>query len=363
MSLFCRCLAVLCALDRQRPRSPRDFDCPRVTGDRPLSGGRAADVAARWWPIASELGLKKSFVIENRARRDRQYRDGSRWSMPSPTAARCWSMRAVIATFPSSFSKLGFDPVKDLAPVGGIGVTPTLLVAPKSLPADDLKGLVQLSRQRPDGLSFSTAGYGLLQHLAVEEMAQRTGAKFVHVVYKGGAQAATDLIAARVDFGSFAAGSVIQFVKKASSSPWPSSRRPARTCCPTCRPPPSRGCPASTPAFISCCTRRRRRPKEVVSILSGELNKIVGDPALKERFANIGLRPDARLAPDAAAAIMRKTGEVWAPADQAPEYQAGLTAAGSPRRSLRSADSCLYKPGISHADLGLNSRPVAHSDR
>ena len=84
---------------------------------------------------------------------------------------------AVLATFPSSFSKLGFDPVKDLAPVGGIGVTPTLLVAPKSLPADDLKGLVQLSRQRPDGLSFSTAGYGLLQHLAVEEMAQRTGAQ------------------------------------------------------------------------------------------------------------------------------------------------------------------------------------------
>ena len=68
-------------------------------------------------------------------------------------------------------------------------------------------------------MSFSTAGYGLLQHLAVEEMAQRTGAKFVHVVYKGGAQAATDLIAARVDFGSFAAGSVIQFVKGGQLKP------------------------------------------------------------------------------------------------------------------------------------------------
>jgi tripartite-type tricarboxylate transporter receptor subunit TctC len=53
-------------------------------------------------------------------------------------------------------------------------------------------------------------------------------------------------------------------------------------------------------------------PKEVVSVLSGELDKIVGDPALKQRFARIGYDPTA-LAPEAAAAIMRKTGEVWAP--------------------------------------------------
>ena len=53
-------------------------------------------------------------------------------------------------------------------------------------------------------------------------------------------------------------------------------------------------------------------PKDVVSVLGGELNKIVGDPALKQRFAHIGYDPTA-LAPDAAAAITRKTGEVWAP--------------------------------------------------
>ena len=120
---------------------------------------------------------------------------------------------AVIATFPSSFSKLPYDPIKDLAPVGGIGITPTLLVTAAANPPTDLKGLVQWSKDKPDGLSFSTAGYGLLQHLAIEEMAQRTGGKFVHVVYRGGAQAVTDLVTARVDLGSFAAGSVLPLVK------------------------------------------------------------------------------------------------------------------------------------------------------
>ena len=73
----------------------------------------------------------------------------------------------VIATFPTSFSKLSYDPFKDLAPVGGIGVTPTLIVAAPSVPANDIKGLVEWSKTKPDGLNYSTAGYGLQQHLAV----------------------------------------------------------------------------------------------------------------------------------------------------------------------------------------------------
>lgn len=191
-------------------------------------------------------------------------------------------------------------------------MTPTVLVAPKSLPADDLKGLVQLSKQRPDGLSFSTAGYGLLQHLAVEEMAQRTGAKFVHVVYKGGAQAATDLIAARVDFGSFAAGSVIQFVKEGQLKPLAVVQETRSDLLPDVAAAAEQGLPGLDAGVHFMLYAPAATPKEVVSILGGELDKIVGDPALKQRFAHIGYDPTA-LAPDVAAAIMRKTGEVWAP--------------------------------------------------
>jgi tripartite-type tricarboxylate transporter receptor subunit TctC len=53
-------------------------------------------------------------------------------------------------------------------------------------------------------------------------------------------------------------------------------------------------------------------PRDVVSLLNTELNKVVADPALKERFATIGFDPTA-ISPERAAAIMRKTGEDWAP--------------------------------------------------
>jgi tripartite-type tricarboxylate transporter receptor subunit TctC len=288
-----------------------DFDCPRVTVIVPYPAGGAADVAARLVADRLELGLKKSFVIENRPGATGNIGTAAVVNA-KPDGCTLLVNAAVIATFPWSFTKLGFDPVKDLAPIGGIGVTPTLLVAPKSLPADDLKGLVQLSKQRPDGLSFSTAGYGLLQHLAVEEVAQRTGAKFVHVVYKGGAQAATDLIAARVDFGSFAAGSVIQFVKEGQLKPLAVVQETRSDLLPDVAAIAEQGLPGLDAGVHFMLYAPATTPKGVVSVLGGELNKIVGDPALKQRFAHIGYDPTA-LAPDAAAAIMRKTGEVWAP--------------------------------------------------
>ena len=255
--------------------------------------------------------MKRSFVIENRPGATGNIGTAA-VANAKPDGCTLLVNAAVIATFPWSFSKLGFDPVKDLTPIGGIGVTPTLLVAPKSLPADDLKGLVLLSKQRPDGLSFSTAGYGLLQHLAVEEMAQRTGAKFVHVVYKGGAQAATDLIAGRVDFGSFAAGSVIQFVKEGQLKPLGVIQEARSDLVPAVATTAEQGLPGLDAGVHFMLYAPAATPREVVSLLNGELNKVVGDPALKQRFANIGYDPTA-LTPEAAATIMRRTGEAWAP--------------------------------------------------
>jgi len=187
-----------------------------------------------------------------------------------------------------------------------------LLVASKSVPADDLKGLVTLSKERPDGLSFSTAGYGLLQHLAVEELAQRAGAKFVHVVYKGGAQASTDLIAARVDFGSFAAGSVIQFVKAGELKPLGVVQETRSALVPDVPTTAEQGLPGLDAGVHFMLYAPAAAPKDIVTVLNAELNKLVADPALKERFANIGYDPTA-ITPEQAAAIMRRTGEAWAP--------------------------------------------------
>jgi tripartite-type tricarboxylate transporter receptor subunit TctC len=292
------------------PSFAADFDCPRVTVIVPYPAGGAADVAGRLIAERLEPLMKKSVVVENRAGATGNIGTAAVVNA-KPDGCTLFVNGAVMATFPASFSKLGYDPLKDLAPIGGIGVTPTLLVAAKSVPADDLKGLVELSKQKPDGLSFSTAGYGLLQHLAVEEMAQRTGAKFVHVVYKGGAQASTDLLTARVEFGSFAAGSVIQLVKAGQLKPLGVIQETRSALVPDVPTTAEQGLPGLDAGVHFMLYAPAATPAEVVSLLSTELNKVVGDPALKERFAAIGFDPTA-ISAEQAAAIMHKTGADWA---------------------------------------------------
>jgi tripartite-type tricarboxylate transporter receptor subunit TctC len=293
------------------PSLAADYDCPRITVIVPYPAGGAADVAGRLIAERLEPLLKKSVVVENRAGATGNIGTAAVVNA-KPDGCTLLVNGAVMATFPASFSKLGYDPLKDLAPIGGIGVTPTLLVAAKSVPADDLKGLVELSRQKPDGLSFSTAGYGLLQHLAVEEMAQRAAAKFVHVVYKGGAQASTDLLTARVEFGSFAAGSVIQFVKAGQLKPLGVIQETRSALVPDVPTTAEQGLPRLDAGVHFMLYAPAATPAEVVSLLNTELNKVVGAPALKERFAAIGFDPTA-ISAEQAAAIMRKTGEDWAP--------------------------------------------------
>ena len=296
--------------DATRPTAA-DYDCARVTVVVPYPAGGAADVAGRLVADRLETLMKKSFVVENRPGATGNI-GAAAVANAKPDGCTLLVNAAVIATFPSSFTKLAYDPLKDLVPLGGIGVTPTLLVAAKSVPADDLAGLVHLSKQRPAGLSFSTAGYGLLQHLAVEEMAQRAGANFVHVVYKGGAQAATDLIAARVDFGSFAAGSVIQFVKGGQLKPLAVIAESRSALVPDVATTAEQGLPGLDAGVHFMLYAPAATPKDLVSLLNAELDKIVRDPALKQRFADIGFDPAAS-SPQQAAAIMRKTGEAWAP--------------------------------------------------
>jgi tripartite-type tricarboxylate transporter receptor subunit TctC len=307
-----RTLAILLAVGLSATSSlAADLDCARVTVIVPYPAGGAADVAGRLVADRLEAQLKKSFVVENRPGATGNIGTAAVVNA-KPDGCTLLVNAAVIATFPSSFSKLPYDPLRDLVPVGGIGVTPTLLVAAKSVPADDLKGLVQLSKERSDGLSFSTAGYGLLQHLAVEEMAQRAGAKFMHVIYKGGAQASTDLVAARVDFGSFAAGSMIQLVRAGQLKPLGVIQETRSALVPDVPTTAEQGLPGLDAGVHFMLYAPAATPRDVIATLNAELNKLVADPALKERFANIGYDPTA-ISPEQAAAIMRRTGEAWAP--------------------------------------------------
>ena len=111
---------------------------------------------------------------------------------------------AGLVVSPAFGTKLPYDPVKDLAPIG-LGVwVPFLLVTHPSVPAKTVKELVDLGKAKPGTINFGSPGSGTPNHLGMELLNAITGAGFIHVPYKGGGPATVDLVAGRIQaiFGS-----------------------------------------------------------------------------------------------------------------------------------------------------------------
>ena len=99
---------------------------------------------------------------------------------------------------PSLYARMPYDPVKDFAPITLIANVPTVLVVNPIVPAKSVRELIAYARANPGKLNYASAGAGTTQHLAGELFKMKTGIDMVHIPYKGGAPAVTDLLGGQV---------------------------------------------------------------------------------------------------------------------------------------------------------------------
>jgi tripartite-type tricarboxylate transporter receptor subunit TctC len=105
---------------------------------------------------------------------------------------------STVTANPHLFSKLPYDPVKDLTPISVLcRITPVLVINP-SLPVSSVQELIALAKAKPGGLNYGSYGIGTYAHLSMEDFKQRTGTDIVHIPYRGAAPAATALLAGDV---------------------------------------------------------------------------------------------------------------------------------------------------------------------
>src|SRR6185369_4278808 len=159
--------------------------------------GGGADTAARIIAKKVSENLKQSVVIDNRA--------GAGGNLAHQYVATATPDGATIllgsvgplAVAPHMM-KVGYDPLKDLAPLT-MGVTfPNVLVVHAGLGVKTLAEYIALAKTKPGGLDYASTGSGSASHLAGELFNARAGVEVVHIPYKGGAQAMQDLLAGRV---------------------------------------------------------------------------------------------------------------------------------------------------------------------
>ena len=118
-----------------------------------------------------------------------------------------------IAAAPALNKSMPYDAVKDLAPIWAISASGLVVVVNPALPIKTLVDLVRFGREQPGKLSFASSGHGTSQHLAGELFMARTGAKLVHVPYRGGFAGTTDLMAGHVQVMFDSLGNVLNNIR------------------------------------------------------------------------------------------------------------------------------------------------------
>jgi len=164
----------------------------------PFPPGGSVDIMARLIaePLGAQLGTR--ILIDNRS--------GASGNIGMEAAARAApdGYTLVLNTIPlvtnkSLFDKLGWDPIKDFAPIGMVATGPHVLVVHPKVPAAKVEELVRLARANPGKLSYASAGVGTTFHFCAEMFKDATGTFILHVPYRGGGPALLDTLAAQVD--------------------------------------------------------------------------------------------------------------------------------------------------------------------
>ena len=178
----------------------------------PYPPGGGTDVIARivQEPLAKELG--QQVIIDNRG--------GAGGSIGSALAAQSPSDGyTVLFTLsshtinPSFYPRLPFDTEKDFSPVVTIASLPQILVANPNFPAKTVKEVIEMAKAKPGSISYASVGNGSPGHLAGAMMATDAGVDMVHIPYRGGGPAITDVIAGQVPLLWVSIPAAAQFVK------------------------------------------------------------------------------------------------------------------------------------------------------
>lgn len=190
---------------------------------------------------------------------------------------------------PHVFEKVPFNTARDFAPVGKIGDAILILVANPAFPAKTVKDVIALSKSQPGGLSYGTSGTGGTPHIAGELLKQRTGANLVHVPYKGGGQAMTDVLGGTIPLVYTAIAGAIQHVKSGKLNAVAVSSAQRASSLPDVPTFIESGVPDFEINSWVGILAPAKTPKAIVTRLNTELNLVLADPEVRERLNALGI--------------------------------------------------------------------------
>ena len=289
----------------------------------PFPAGGATDTLARFLAEKMRAVFGQPVIIENVA--------GAAGSLGVARAVRSAADGYILSIGTSTthmltggLYALQFDLLKDLEPVIQIGSEPLLIVGRKSLPADDLKGLIAYLKANPDKASVGIAGVGATGHLTGISFQKETGTRFQFVPYRGNAPAMQDLVAEQIDFMIEPSSNFKSLVGAGSVKPYAITGRTRLPSSPDIPTADEAGVPNFFASLWYGLWVPKDTPKDIIAKLNATMVQVLADPSVQRRFDELGIQitPLAQQSPEALRGFQKAEAERWWPIIKASNLRA-----------------------------------------
>ncbi len=211
-----------------------------------------------------------------------------------------------LAISPTLYAKLNYDPVKDFAPIAMVASVPNVMLTHPSVPAQTLREFIELAKANPGKLNFGSGGSGTSNHLAGELFNLRTGAKLVHVPYKGVNLAMNGVLAGEVQLVFIGVPVPAPHVKAGRLRALAVVARERSPLLPEVPTAEEAGLPNFDITTWYAILAPAGTPRPVVMRLNAELVKMMQAADMKERLALLGTDPMTSTPEECAANISQE---------------------------------------------------------
>jgi tripartite-type tricarboxylate transporter receptor subunit TctC len=255
----------------------------------PSGPGGNPDVLARL--LAEKLGSKfgRPFIVENMPGAGGILAANVVAKTPPDGHVLMFGDSGNMAINPALNPNLGYDPIKDFAPVSALVSLPTIMSANPNVPANTLDEFIALAKKQPGKMSYGSAGAGSIHHLTMAIFAERTGIELLHVPYRGGSAMVNGLLTGEIQVGWSGIPNVIELIASGKLRGYCLSvpqRSPSTPAIPTCDELGQNGFDVATVMGLQAPSGT---PPKVIARLQAEVAAAMREPAMVTRMHQLGM--------------------------------------------------------------------------
>jgi tripartite-type tricarboxylate transporter receptor subunit TctC len=280
----------------------------------PFAAGGPTDIVGRI--MGAKMGeiLGQQIVVENK--------NGAGGNIGAEAVAKATPdgytmLMATVSTNainPGLYKHMPYDAVKDFAPLGRVGVTPTLLLAHPSLPVTDVKSLIALIKANPGKYNYGSSGLGSILHLCGEEFkAMAGGLEITHVPYKGSAPMDTDLLGGQIVMAFDATPTALPLAQSGKLHALGAGMLKRLAALPNLPTLDEQGLKGFECYTWNAILAPAGTPKPIVDKLNAAINKALADPAVSSALEKAGINPTPGSTPETTADFIKTELAKWAP--------------------------------------------------